>query len=58
MSSAEAAIQNLKEAITKAHVLAVLDISKEFIVKWDGGRSAIWAVLTQEQPIAFFTQAL
>ncbi|XP_026453666.1 uncharacterized protein LOC113354980 [Papaver somniferum] len=55
---AEDAFKRLKEAMTCAPVLALLDLSKTFIVECDASGSGVGVVLRQNKPIAFYIHAL
>ena len=55
---AEVAFQWLKDAMTKAHVLALPNFSHQFIVECNASGTGIGAILRQERPIAFHSQAL
>nr|GEU30592.1 hypothetical protein [Tanacetum cinerariifolium] len=53
------AFRALQNAMTKVHVLALLDFNKEFMVETDASRHGIEAVLMQSgRPIAFYSQVL
>ncbi|XP_016495999.2 putative mitochondrial protein AtMg00860 [Nicotiana tabacum] len=55
----EAAFQALKEAMTTAHVLALADFNKYFVVETDACSSRMGAILMQQgKLIAFFSKAL
>lgn len=55
---AEVAFQKLKDAITKALVLALPSFNRTFVVECDASGSGIEAVLRQDRPITFHSQAL
>jgi hypothetical protein len=52
-------LNNLKEAMCKAHVLATPDFTKTFIVECDALKNDIGGVLMQEgRPLTFESQTL
>lgn len=55
---AEESFQRLKEAMTKAPVLAPPNFTHPFIVECDASGSSIGAVLRKDNPIAFYSQIL
>lgn len=57
-AAAEAAFEKLKDAMTRAPVLAFPNFSRQFIVECDAFGSGIGAVLRQDRPKAFHSQAL
>jgi hypothetical protein len=58
-AEAEAAFNNLKESVTTAPMLALLNFSQPFVIECDASRAGIGAVLMQQQqPIAFLNKAL
>ena len=57
-TKAEEAFQRLKEAMTQAPVLALPDFTRQFVVECDASGSGIGAVLPQDHPITFHSQAL
>lgn len=58
-SEAEAAFQQLKQALTSAPVLGLPDFSKQFTVETNASDAGIAAVLSQEgHPIAYLSKAL
>lgn len=56
--AADEAFERLKLAMTKAPILSLSDFSKTFIVECDAYGIGVGAVLLQDKPIAFFSQAL
>ena len=57
-TKAEEAFHRLKEATTQALVLALPDFTRKFVVECDASGSEIGAVLRQDRPITFHSQAL
>lgn len=58
-SEIEAAFQSLKQALTTALVLGLLDFTQSFIIECDDSGTGLGAMLMQEaQPIAYFNEAI
>ena len=56
---ADKAFEELKEAMTQAPMLALLDFSKEFVLEMDACDVGIGVVLSQEgRPVSYLSQAL
>ena len=57
-TAAEEAFKKLKITMTQAPILSLSDFSKPFIIECDASGVGIGAILLQDRPIAYFSQAL
>ena len=57
-TAADEAFKKLKIAMTQAPILSLPDFSKLFIIECDASGVGIGAILLQDRPIAYFSQAL